>query len=445
MTLIDTVAASEAGARLGRIVARYSGQLSTGRAGLAGLLDRHAEIEPHGAWLRTGDGAGLLDCGGYGAVIMGARHPIVMEAVLGRSTAGSRRAGVSWERAASALTSVAPAGLDRVHFTRSGAEAVEFALSLAHAHGRRRLVAMVSSHHGDTLGARPESAEGVRRKPVRPRWSDLAWLPYGDGDALAEELAAHPGEVCVIVEPAQAGGGAVVPPPGYLALVGELCREHGGFLIMDESRTGLGRLGEWWGADLAGVVPDVLLTGDALGGGVSPVSAAVAGSAVFPPLGDGAAPVSGGEFGDAAAAVSGGELAAVHGAIAAIKEERLVTRAIELGGVLLPAIEQIARRNCGELVAAVRGQGLLIGVELADAGLAVELVIRLLGHGVVAGYSAIGPVGPAVGPVNDPVNGRLIGAATVRFAPPAVLTDADVHFLLDAFDGATHDLAAGRG
>ena len=397
----------------------YRAHLSKGRATLAELFGTHMEVFSEGARLRTSDGEEFLNCGGYGVFIMGARHPIVMEAVLDQLHTHPISTRILLEptvaRAAEALCSVMPEGLDRVHFALSGAEAVETGLKLARANGKRRIISMRQGYHGKTIGALSATAKEVYQKPFRPLLPDVTHLPYGDAEALEQELAAHPGEVCLIIEPVQGEGGVIIPPPGYLKRVEALCREYDAFLIFDEVQTGMGRLGEWWGADLEGVVPDVLLAGKALGGGVMPVSAAVAGREVFRPF-DKDPYVHTATFSGAPVL-----MAAVQGAIRAIKEERLVARALELGAQILPEIDAIARKNCGDLIADVRGQGLLIGVEFVEAGLAGEMLIELFNHGVVGNHS-------------------MNGNSVVRFTPPAILTDADVNFLLDSFDRATRDL-----
>ncbi|HEY3608756.1 MAG TPA: aspartate aminotransferase family protein [Pseudonocardiaceae bacterium] len=420
MTAIDYVAPTDSEAA---ILDLYRAHLSKGRATLAELFGSHMEVASSGAWLHTSDGEDFLNCGGYGVFIMGARHPIVMEAVLSQLTTHPIATRILLEptvaRAAAALTSITPAGLDRVHFALSGAEAVETGLKLARANGRRRVVSMRQGYHGKTLGALSTTAKEVYQKPFRPLLPDVTHVPFGEIDPLHDELAAHPGEVCVIVEPVQGEGGVIIPPAGYLTAVADECRAHDGFLILDEVQTGMGRLGEWWGADFEEVVPDVLLTGKALGGGVLPVSAAVANRKVFSPF-DKDPYVHTSTFSGAPVL-----MAAVCGAIQAIKEDRLVTRALDLGGRLLPEIERIARQNCGDLIADVRGRGLLIGVEFVEAGLAGEMLIELFNHGVVANHS-------------------MNGSATVRFTPPATLTDAEVEFLLRSFERATRDLISRR-
>jgi putrescine aminotransferase len=186
-------------------------------------------------------------------------------------------------------------------------------------------------------------------------------------------------------------------------------------LILDEVQTGMGRLGEWWGADLYQVTPDVLLAGKALGGGILPVSAALASRETFAPF-DKDPYVHTATF-------SGSPLlmAAVQGAVEAIKQDKLVSRALELGARLLPQIEQVVTANIADLVVQVRGQGLLIGIELVEAGLAGELLIELFNHGVVANHS-------------------MNGNSVVRFTPPATLTPAQEDQLLTALDQATRDL-----
>jgi putrescine aminotransferase len=401
------------------ILGLYRAHLSKGRATLAELFGSHMETESEGAWLSTNDGERFLNAGGYGVFIMGARHPIVLEEVERQLRTHPTSTRILMEptvaRAAEALVSVLPEGLDRVHFACSGAEAVETALKLARANGFRRTVSMKGGYHGKSLGALSATAKEVYQAPFRPLVPDFVHLPFGDADALEAELSAHPGQVSVILEPVQGEGGVIIPPKGYMKRVEQLVRAHGGFLILDEVQSGFGRLGEWWGADIDGIVPDVLVTGKALGGGVLPVSAAVATRTAFRPF-DKDPYIHTATF-------SGQPLlmAAVQGSVRAMQEERLVSRAMDLGGALLPRISAIARRNIPDLLVDVRGRGLLIGVELVEAGLAGELLIELFNHGVVANHS-------------------MNGSSVVRFTPPAIMTEEEVSFLCDAFDKATRDL-----
>ncbi len=395
---------------------RYRRHLSRGRAALGELLGGDVEVDSAGAWVRTDTGRQLLNCGGYGVFLTGARHPRVVDAVreqLDRNPVATRlllepQAGL----AAEALTATTPAGLDRVYFACGGAEAVEAAIKLARANGRRHLISMTDGYHGKTLGALSVTQKPLFQDPFRPLLPGVSQVPFGDAAALDRELALHPGTACVIVEPVQGEAGVIVPPAGYLREVAASCRRHDALLVLDEIQTGLGRLGHWWGADRAGVVPDMLLVGKALGGGVVPVSALVATEAAFAPFDRDpfihTSTFSGAPLG----------MAAAVGAITAIREDGLVDRADKLGRVLHDELGHILHEVLGDRVAAIRGVGLLIGIELDVPGLAGELLIELMTAGVVANHS-------------------LNADRVLRLTPPAVLDDHEVQFLLDAFERAT--------
>ncbi len=163
-----------------------------GRAALGEMFGGDVEVGSAGAWVRTGAGRELLNCGGYGVFITGARHPRVVAAVreqLDRNPVATRlllepQAAL----AAEALASVTPPGLDRVHFACGGAEAVEAAIKLARANGKRHLVSMVDGYHGKTLGALSATAKPVFQRPFRPLLPDVSHVPYGD--------AGRPGRAC---------------------------------------------------------------------------------------------------------------------------------------------------------------------------------------------------------------------------------------------------------
>lgn len=395
---------------------RYRRHLSSGRAALGELFGGDVEVHADGAWVRTTTGRELLNCGGYGVFITGARHPRVVAEVraqLDRNPVATRlllepQAGL----AAEDLASVTPEGLDRVHFASSGTEVVEAALKLARANGKRHVVGMVGGYHGKTLGALSVTGRALFRRPFEPLLPGVSHVPFGELLSLAEELSRHEhGTVCVVLEPVQGEAGVIVPPAGYLRGVARLCARHGAFLVLDEVQTGLGRLGHWWGADREGVTPDVLLAGKALGGGVLPVSALVATEAAFAPFDRDpfihTSTFSGFPLG----------MAAVRGALAAIREDDLVARADRLGRRLFDELGLLVHELFGDRVVELRAAGLLIGVELAVDGLAGELLLELMAAGVIANHS-------------------LNSDRVLRLTPPATLDDREVRFLLDAFERA---------
>jgi putrescine aminotransferase len=389
--------------------------LSKGRASVGEMLGGDVEVSSMGPWIHTAAGRTILNCGGYGVFLMGARHPRVIAEVTRQLNTNPVATRLLLEPtvvdAAEALVSVAPAGLTRVHFAGAGAEAVEAAIKLARAQGKRHLISMVSGYHGKTMGALSVTAKEVFQAPFRPLLPDVSHVDFGDADALERELAAHPGEACVIVEPVQGEAGVIIPPAGYLRAVERLCRQYDALFVLDEIQTGLGRLGHWWGADREGVTPDVLLVGKGLSGGVVPVSAMLATAAAFRPF-DRDPFIHTSTF-------SGNPLAmaAAVGAIAAIREDDLVRRAHRLGELIRSELSQIAGVVFGDRVREVRGVGLLIGIEFTVPGMAGDMLLELLGAGVLANHS-------------------LNSAEVLRLTPPAVLDDDQVMVLLDAFERA---------
>jgi putrescine aminotransferase len=338
------------------VAARYRATMSSGRVLLAEMVGGQVEVESAGAWIITSEGQRILNVGAYGVLITGACHPAVVSEVeqqLRRHPTGTRIfLDPVAARAAGLLTSVTPPGLHRVHFSCSGAEATEAAIKIARLNGRRHLVSMTGGYHGKTMGALSVTMKSAFQEPFRPLLPDVSQVPFGDAAALTAVLRQHPGGACVFIEPVQGEGGVVIPPAGYLSAVRAACTEHEALLVADEVQTGLGRLGAWWGADLEGVRPDILLSGKALGGGVIPVAATITTDELFRVL-DRDPILHTSTFSAAPIA-----MAAVCGAIRVIRDEGLVQRAAELGERLTPALRQILAAGLAHHPHEVRGQDL---------------------------------------------------------------------------------------
>lgn len=401
------------------VVSVYNRHLSRGRARLAEMTGRVQEVSSAGALVYDADGTDYLDCGGYGVFLLGHRHPAVTAAVIAQIQRHPMSTRLLLEptaaHAAQALAATTPAGLDRVHFVNSGAEATEAAIKLARAHGKTSLISMAGGYHGKTMGALSLTARNLYQDPFRPLLPGVRHVPFGDAAALAAALAGG-GDHCVVVEPVQGEGGVVIPPAGYLREVERLCREHDAMFVLDEIQTGLGRLGHWWGAVREGVIPDILLVGKILSGGVIPVAAVVATDAAYGPFNRDPF-VHSSTF-----AASPVAMAAALAAVRAIDDEGLVDAAARLGRQITAGVAGILSERCPHLVAGVRGAGLLIGIELRDEQVAGDLTLELLGRHVL---------------VNHSLNAHKV----VRLTPPAVLTQAHVARLLDAFAGAATELA----
>lgn len=394
------------------LVATYREHVGTGRAALASMLGAIVEVGSDGPWVFAADGQRFLDFGGYGVFIHGHRHPRIVDAVRAQLDTHPLATRVFLEpvlgRAAQALAEVTPPGLDYVHFVNSGAEATEAALKLARANGRNKLISAHAGFHGKTIGALSLTANPVYQEPFRPLIPDTVHITYGDLDELRSAVAAAPGRACVVLEPVQGEGGVIVPPPGYLRGAADLCREHGAFLVIDEIQTGLGRLGSWWGVDLEGVRPDVLLVGKGLSGGVVPVAAMVATASAYAPFGQDPY-LHTSTFGGSPLACS-----AALAAIQTLHAENLVPRAARLGSRLLGEL-QARMPGWAGLIAQVRGRGLLIGLEFHRQPDVGQAVLELLDRGVL-------------------INHSLNASTVLRLTPPAILTDAEIDLFLTALD-----------
>jgi putrescine aminotransferase len=311
-----------------------------------------------------GDGTRFLDfVSGYAALNLGHNHPRVREALDRVAEWPNLMEGLDGLSGALAhnLTELAGGELRRACFANSGAEVVDMSIKLARAATRRAaLVACRGSFHGRTIGALSVASRDEFREPFAPLLP-ATFVPYGDAGALEEALRRR--DVAgFLVEPIQGEGGIVVPPAGYLQAARELCTRYGTLLIADEIQTGLGRTGHMFAVAEAGVVPDALLLGKSLGGGLMPISAILARDPVWREAGGGT-PRSPFQF-----PTFGGNPRACAAALATLEvlqADRLVERAAELGRHLLDRLQELRRRQ--PLIADVRGRGLMVGIEFAPA------------------------------------------------------------------------------
>ncbi len=399
------------------VLDRYTRHVNSSLASLARLVAAPVEVAAAGSKVRGSDGQAYLDCGGFGVFLLGHCHPVVVAAVreqLERNPLATRLfLNPELAQAATDLAGIAPDGLDYVFLTNSGAEATELGLKLARLAGKRHLIAMDGGFHGKTLGALSVTGRALYRDPFGPLLPQVSFVPFGDIDALR---AAATDASAVLLEPVQAEGGVRLPPDGYLRQVRQACTQAGAVMILDEIQSGLGRLGAWWGADLAGVTPDLLLTGKILGGGVMPVGGVIASAELFAPLNADPLLHSSTFAGSPLAA------AAVTATIGAIRSEGLVERARELGPQVRDLAAAAVTAHCPHLVTEVRGAGLLIGIEFSSAEAATEFLIGLLDAHVIPSYS-------------------LNAGNVLRLTPPAILDAADLAWLETALAAAARHVA----
>lgn len=328
-----------------------------------------------GVYLEDSDGRRVLDFyGGHAVAALGYGHPRLTAALVRQAQALQFQSNVVplavRDRAADALASFAPSGLDRVFFVNSGAEANENALKLAlKLTGRDKVVAIEHSFHGRTAGAGAvtwrarESWYGYPRTPM-----DVEFVPRDDRAALARAIDND--TAAVIIEPVQGLAGAYDFEPVFLHTARSLCGERGAMLILDEVQSGMGRLGRPFGADLYEVRPDMLTTAKGLAGGF-PAGAVIMTNDIARELRPGEL---GTTFGGAPVAC-----AAIEAVIAVIREEKLLANVRELSA-------ELKSRCVTGVVKSVRGQGFLLGLECTVKASAVR--DALLAHNILTGTSS---------------------------------------------------------
>jgi putrescine aminotransferase len=320
-------------------------------------------------WVWDSDGRRYLDClAAFGAVNLGHNHPKLIarlhelldeQAMHFCPTGPAAGAAALAEGLAKRLAPPLEVSL----FASSGAEAVEAGLKLARAAtGRSDFLYCDGGFHGTTLGTLSVMGAARLRDPFEPLLAGCHRIAFGDLDALESALKAHK-PAAFVLEPLQAEGGIVLPPPGYLRAAQQLCTARGTLMILDEIQTGLGRTGTLFAHQAENVVPDVLCLAKALSGGIAAVSVAVTSRALF----DKAYGKSD-RFDLHGSTFQGNALscAAALKTLELIDEEGLVARSAERGARLLAGLRERLRGH--PLVKEVRGRGLLVGIEFGPTG-----------------------------------------------------------------------------
>jgi acetylornithine/N-succinyldiaminopimelate aminotransferase len=342
------------------------------------------------------DGNQYLDLiAGIAVSALGHAHPAIVEAVSAQAGKLAHTSNLFVHepgvRLAERLLGLLNAdGQARVFFCNSGAEANEAAIKLVRrARGTDKpFVAAIGSFHGRTMGSLSITGKESIRTPFGPFGVDVRWIPYGDEAALAGAIDAD--VAAVFLEPTLGEGGVVPPPDGYLRAVRQACDQAGALLVLDEIQSGIGRTGEWFAHQAAGVVPDVLTLAKGLGGGL-PIGACIG-------FGEAGTALRKGDHGS----TFGGNPVACAAALAVldtIDDENILGNVKTVGDVLASGIEATGH----PLLKGVRGSGLWLAAVLTE-------------DKAPAVYQAAQDKGFLVNAVQPDA---------VRLAPPLILTEAE--------------------
>lgn len=366
--------------------------------------------QAEGVWVTDVEGRRYLDMlAAYSALNFGHRHPRLIAAAvaqLDRVTLVSR--AFDHDQFGPFCNELADlAGMDMVLPMNSGAEAVETGIKTARKWAyevkgvpadQAVIIAFEGNFHGRTTTIVSFSSDADTRASYGPYTPGFRLVPFGDLDALAAAVA-DAGSACaaVLVEPIQGEAGVVVPPPGFLAGVRQICSEHDALMIADEIQSGLGRTGATFACEHENVKPDVYLLGKALGGGIVPVSAVVSSLSVLGVFQPGQ---HGSTFGGNPLAC-----AIAREVIAMLRTGEFQRRSALLGAHMHDRLAGLPAST----VADVRGRGLWAGVEFTS----------LSGRAVCERLAELG------------VLAKDTHGKTIRLAPPLVISERDLDWALD--------------
>jgi len=371
-------------------------------------------VKAQGATITDSEGKTYIDCvGGYGLFNVGHNNPEIIQAIIDqlkeeRLFTKPLITQIQVEMA-ECMAKIAPGDLDCSFMLNSGSEAVECAIKLIRLHkGGKTIITAQNAFHGHTFGALTASGIPSCKRAFQPLLPGFVSIPFGDVEALSQAIS--PEVSAVLIEPIQNEAGINVPPEGYLQEVRNLCDRHGLYLALDEIKTGFGKTGRMFACEHYGVVPDILILGKSLGGGLIPCGAVVAKKELWKRFGL--------SFPMSASSYAGNVLACRAGltTIQYIQRDSLLEDCTEKGKLLLQSFRDYVSEY-PDILRFANGLGLLIGIHTYSAKVAFELAREMTREGVL--------VIPAFG-----------NSSVLIVEPPLVISFQQVRTVADVFANA---------
>lgn len=383
------------------------------------------EWTDHDAVVDGTNGEEFIDClGGFGIYTCGHRNPEILDTVKAQLNHQALHSQELLDPLrgylAKAVADITPGDLEKCFFTNGGAEAVEMALKLARiATGGRWYISMVGAFHGKSMGAISVGGKNTYRVPYIPMVQQVQHVEYGNAEdarkairnlqTVGEKVAA------VIVEPIQGEAGVIVPPKGYLTELRKICDETGVALIFDEIQTGMGRTGTMWRCEVEDVTPDIMTFGKAFGGGIMPITGIICRPPMWTQeLIDNPWLLGSPTF--------GGNPVCCSAALATIKymiDHDIPGQAKRKGEILKAGLQKM-KGKYPTVIMDVRGAGLMLAVEFVKSEVGYNIAKGLFARGVLTA-------------------GTLNNSKTIRFEPPAVITEEQISKVLACMDAALAD------
>ena len=359
-----------------------------------------------GAWLWDTNGKRYLDAlSGIAVNTLGHAHPrytAALSAQIGKLIHCSNLYQVrEQEWLADKLSALS--GMDEVFFCNSGCEANEAAIKLARMYGHSKgievpnIIVMEKAFHGRTLATLSATGNRKVQAGFEPLVKGFMRVPYDDLAAIAQVADHNPDVVAVLVEPIQGEGGIRIPDAAYLQGLRKICDEHGWLLMLDEVQCGIGRTGKWFAFQHTGIVPDVMTLAKGLGSGVPVGACLTAGKAAgtFKP-------------GNHGSTFGGNPLActAALTTLTIMEQDQLLAHSEQLGQFIRNGF--VSRLQGISGVREIRGQGLMIGIELGKP--CGDLVQQALAHGLLINVTA---------------------DCVIRLLPPLIMSEDEARQMLD--------------
>ncbi len=372
-----------------------------------------------GSWLYDTDGNKYLDAlSGIAVCGLGHAHPAVTQAICEQAAKVIHTSNLYTiplqQQLADKLTQIS--GMDNVFFGNSGAEANEAAIKLARRYGNTvrkvenpAIIVMENSFHGRTMATLSATGNRAVQAGFEPLVSGFVRAPFDDINAIRTIAENNPNIVAVMVEPIQGESGIQIPADDYLNQLREVCDQNEWLLILDEVQTGNARSGKYFAYQHNGIMPDVVTTAKGLGNGM-PIGACLARGKAASVLGAG---THGSTYG-------GNPLscAAALAVVNTIESEQLCERATELGNKIVAGFRE--RLEHADYVKEVRNKGMLIAIELSEAG--TELAVLAKVKGILLNVTG--------------------GGKVIRLLPPLTMTDDEAELLVNTLSAIIKVYAA---
>ena len=402
-------------------------------------LDR-VFTQGEGCYLYDEQGNRYLDfLAQYGSVPFGYNHPRIWDAVIKlRNSQLPCFVQPSFPLAASELARVlvriTPAGLNKVTFANSGAEAVEAAIKLCRAATKRkRLLSAYNGFHGKTMGALSATPKKEYQEGFFLPKEQFSHIEFGNIEALEKALATKE-FAAFIVEPIQGEGGVIVPPEGYLKQVQSICNKTQTLLVVDEIQTGLGRTGEMFVCESEGITPDVMLLAKSLSGGLVPIGVCLCTDEVYTE-----------KFANKHTSTFAGNALACRVALETVEmlvdpSLSIVSQVKENGQYLIEGLQKI-KQKYPTIISEVRGKGYMLGLKFSptfDSGVS-NFLLRAADTDILTGLV----MSHLLNREKIRVAYTLNDGGVLRIQPPLIATRTECDIFLKGLDSSIEQLVSG--